>query len=143
MQARRSSSDCDDCNARFAALQPHGGPAAAAVLRSTNMILLCADSRLFSKFACFTPADLPVCVTSVGFTMIVAGYLVLVLGFIILALCRAHTQAHGGLNLLACNLIGFLVVNTLICFWELALCYKYKHIHGVVAQREKDGKVRD
>eukprot|EP00611_Tribonema_gayanum_P012279 TRINITY_DN22905_c0_g1_i1.p1 TRINITY_DN22905_c0_g1~~TRINITY_DN22905_c0_g1_i1.p1 ORF type:complete len:230 (+),score=67.86 TRINITY_DN22905_c0_g1_i1:34-690(+) len=72
--------------------------------------------------------------------MIVAAYLVLIPGPIILWLCHTHASLFGGANPVAFALLGFLVTNVLICFWELCLCYKYSYIRGVYEQRAKDDK---
>lgn len=49
-----------------------------------------------------------------------------------------HFDKYGHINVAAQALILFLLINVLICFWELCLAYRYKHINAVQTKRVKD-----
>lgn len=70
---------------------------------------------------------------------------VVVLGSVIPSIlwpCYLHTTEHkDSVNIVALSLIGFLVVNLLICLWELCLCYRFDVIQKVYQKRLKEGQL--
>lgn len=71
--------------------------------------------------------------------MKVIVWLTVVLGGIFLAMGHAHYEKYGHINFQAQTIILFLLINILICFWELALCYRYDYINKTHAKRLKSG----
>ncbi len=63
-------------------------------------------------------------------------WLSLVMGPSIVYLCWLHRRNFGS-NFVAMGMIFFLLVNVLICLWELCLCYKHGLIRSGVAERKK------
>lgn len=61
------------------------------------------------------------------------------LGGIYLALGYTHYNIYGHVNASAQALILFLIINILICYWELALTYRYEYISKSHTKRMKDG----
>ncbi len=63
-------------------------------------------------------------------------WLALVMGPSMVCLCWLHRRNFGW-NFLAMGMICFLLVNILICLWELCLCYKHGLLRSEVAKRKK------
>jgi hypothetical protein len=61
------------------------------------------------------------------------------MGIPIGALCGMHYNLYGQWNVLAQSLIGFLVVNLVICIWELALFYRFDEVERAHERRLKNG----
>ena len=68
--------------------------------------------------------------------------LLLGMGAPMAALWAKHLELFGAANPVAAALILFLVVNVVICVWELALAYRHDLIMAVYEKRCKDGPVR-
>ena len=71
--------------------------------------------------------------------MLASLWLSLAIGPAFVYLSLAHYDSYGHVNAQAISLILFLLINILICFWELALCYRYRQIHTEHAKRIKSG----
>lgn len=71
--------------------------------------------------------------------MLVIGWLSIVLGGVYLALGITHYNTYGHVNASAQALMLFLLINILICYWELALAYRYGYINKSHTKRMKDG----
>jgi hypothetical protein len=66
-------------------------------------------------------------------------WLTVVLGGAFLALAHKHYEKYGHINVQAQAIVLFLLINILICYWELALCYCYDYINKTHAKRLKSG----
>ncbi len=69
-------------------------------------------------------------------------WLALVMGPSMVYLCWLHRRNFGW-NSLAMGMICFLLVNMLICLWELCLCYKHEFLRSEFAKRQKSGETWD
>ncbi len=76
------------------------------------------------------------------FKMPAIFWLASVMGPSMVYLCWLHKRNFGW-NFLAMAMICFLLVNLLICLWELCLCYKHGLLRSEYAKRQKDEETRD
>ena len=70
-------------------------------------------------------------------------YLGIVMGIPSVILSLLHIQIYETVNALALSMITFLVINTVICVWELALFYCFNVVDKVHTQRGKAGFYSD
>jgi len=71
--------------------------------------------------------------------MLAFTYLGIVIGVPTLLLSLWHYLTYQSLNYLAYAMIFFLVINTVICVWELVLFYCFDSIEAIHQKREKAG----
>ncbi len=76
------------------------------------------------------------------FKMPAIFWLASVMGPSMVYLCWLHMRNFGW-NFSAMGMICFLLVNVLICLWELCLCYKHELLRSEVAKRQKSEEARD
>jgi hypothetical protein len=75
--------------------------------------------------------------------MLVLSFVSFVLLVPTAVLCYWHYQLYQTVNILAQSLIFFLVINILICIWELALFYRFDEITTTHTSRVNSGFYKD
>jgi len=76
-------------------------------------------------------------------TMNVLLFVSLVVAIPTIILSYIHNDLYQSINVLTISLIGFLVINILICIWELALYYRFDEIKMTHDARLKSGFYKD